>query len=298
MSQRRLNIFGDFIDAMDLPDALSHMFSAGRYSGNVFSVADSSHLRLSAGAFMLPNGVVVLEDEYKDLLIPNSSAPISYTVLYQSEDDLLMGGSPAILKLVSGLYQQETFTDSTVMGWVVYQGGSVPLSASHFFQPNYLRVVSAPSTFLWEMLSPLPAALRVGAWQETTSYTESTGESVTKWQSPINTSGVTSTQTVRIPFIVKNQPQKLVIRMHVDIHCYLDIKVNIGGTLLSVASLVSNTSSLASFEYNLPFTDSSIWQQGKTACVEINISSTQSARSASIAYVAMTSEQLPFSIFS
>ena len=298
MSQRRINIFGDFIDAMDLPEAFSHMFSAGRYTGNVFSVADSSHLRLSAGSFMLPNGVVVLEDEYKDLLIPNSSAPISYTVIYQSEDDLLMGGSPAILRLTSGLYQQDIFTDSTVMGWVVYPGGSVPLSASHFLQPNYLRIVANSSKFMWEILAPFSAALRVGSWQETTSYTESTGESVTKWQSPINTSGIVNTQKIRIPFIIKEQPKKLIIRMHVDIHCNLDIKINVGGTFLSVASSVSNTSSLASFEYDLPYTDSSIWLAGKTACVEISISSTQSARSASFAYVAMTGEQLPFSIFS
>lgn len=298
MSQSRLNIFGNLVDAMDLPDALAHMFSAGIYTGNVFSVADSSHLRLSAGSFMLPNGVVVLEDEYKDLMIPNSSAPISYSVVYQSEDDLLMGGSPAILRLVSGLFQQSVFTDATVMGWVVYPGGSVPLSASHFFQPNYLRIVSNPSKFMWEMLAPLSSALRVGSWQETTTYTESTGESVTKWQSPINTSGIVSTQIIRIPFVIKEHPRKLVIRMHVDIHCNLDIRVNVGGTLLSVASSVSNTSALTSFEYDLPYTDASIWLQGKTACVELSLSSTQSARSASIAYVAMTGEQLPFSIFS
>lgn len=296
--QRRINIFGDFIDAMDLPDAFAHMFSAGRYTGNVFSVADSSHLRLSAGSLMLPNGVVVLEDEYKDLTIPNSSSPISYTIIYQSEDDLLMGGSPAILRPITGLFRQDAFSDAAVMGWVLYPGGSVPLSLSHFFQPDYLRVVSNPSKFIWEMLAPFSSALRVGSWQETASYSESTGEYVTKWQSPINTSGVISTQKVHMPFIIKDQPQKLIIRMHVDIHCNLDIKVNVGGTLLDVASSISNTPSLMSFEYNLPYTNSSIWLRGNTACVELDISSRQSARSASIAYVAMTNEQLPFSIFS
>lgn len=153
--QRRLNIFGDLIDTADLPEMISNIMSAGRLTGNDFVVAASDYMSITAGTCLLPDGVLVLENEVKSLVIPNSSLAMDYTVIYQLEDTMTLGGSPAILRLLSGIKRQQDFTDGTILGWVRYPGGSIPLSQSFFIQPSHLKISNRADTLYATNSCPL-----------------------------------------------------------------------------------------------------------------------------------------------
>jgi hypothetical protein len=104
--------------------------------------------------------VLIVEDTAKELVIPNSSYPAEYTIIYQLEDSRVLGGSPAILKSVAGLIHQAAYTDAAVLGWVKYPGGSIPLAISHFIQPARLRVEPKVASMEQTFLSPFPQMIR------------------------------------------------------------------------------------------------------------------------------------------
>jgi hypothetical protein len=160
MGQRRLNTFGALIDTEDMPSLAARLISAGRLDGNDFLVAASDLLQITAGSCMLPDGVLVIETEVKNLVIPNSSLAADYTILYQLEDTGTLGGSPAILRLLSGIKRQENVTDGTILGWVRYPGGNVALSSSFFIQPSHLKIKNNPAEFYYKSLCPLAEAIR------------------------------------------------------------------------------------------------------------------------------------------
>jgi hypothetical protein len=160
MNQRRLNIFGALIETADMPDLASHIMAPGRLVGNDFIVAAADLLQVTAGSCLLPDGVLIIETEVKNLNVPNSSLATDYTVLYQLEDTGTIGGSPANLRLVDGIKRQENLTDGTILGWVRYPGGNIPLASSFFIQPSHLRVSKNPADFYFRSLCPLTEAIK------------------------------------------------------------------------------------------------------------------------------------------
>lgn len=155
MSQRRINVFGDLIDTADLPEMIANIMAPGRLIGNDFIVAATDLMQISPGSCLLPDGVLVLEDEVKNLVVPISSLATDYTVVYQLEDTSTLGGSPAILRLLSGTTRQENMLDGTILGWLRYPGGSVPLSTSFFVQPSHLRIQTRTDIFNYLNSCPL-----------------------------------------------------------------------------------------------------------------------------------------------
>lgn len=160
MSQRRLNIFGALIETADMPDLASNFMAPSRLVGNNFLVAAADLLQITAGSCLLPDGVLVIETEVKNISIPNSSLATDYTVLYQLEDTGTIGGSPAVLRLVDGIKRQENLTDGTIIGWVRYPGGNIPLASSFFIQPSHLRIHNNPAEFYFKSLCPLSEAIK------------------------------------------------------------------------------------------------------------------------------------------
>ena len=160
MVQRRLNVFGDLIDTGDLPTMVSNLMAPGRLAGLDFSVAAADQLSITPGTCLLPDGVLILEDQIKTLLVPNSSFSTSYTVIYRLQDARVLGGSPALLSLLPGLAPQSNFTDATVLGWIQYPGGSVPLQPSQFNQPTSLQVQPQDHRINFTATAPFAGAIR------------------------------------------------------------------------------------------------------------------------------------------
>jgi len=204
MSQRRVTIFGDLIDTSDMPEVISNIMSAGRLTGNDFIVAASDYMSITAGSCLLPDGVLVVEDEIKSLVIPNSSLATDYTVIYQLEDTMTLGGSPAVLRLLSGVKRQQDFSDGTILGWVRYPGGSVPLSASFFIQPSHLRITKRSDVFYLTQSCPLRAITPPHSIALASSDFDHVANRVTYQKSPIaagTTVSFTTTGTLPSPLV-------------------------------------------------------------------------------------------------
>ena len=160
MSQYRYNIYGSMIETGDTPTVISNIFSPGRLLGCEFKVLGADLLGVGSGSCLLPDGVLLIEDAENKLIVPNSSSSVDYTVLYQLEDSRVLGGSPAILRIVSGILRQEDLADATILGWVRYSGSSAPLSDAMFIQPSSLRVVPQSKSLSFYSISPFTSAIR------------------------------------------------------------------------------------------------------------------------------------------
>ena len=297
MSQRRINIFGDLIDTADMPEMISNIMAPGRLIGNNFIVAASDYMNITPGSCLLPDGVLVIENETKSLVIPNSSLATDYTVIYQLEDTRTLGGSPAILRLLSGVKRQQDFIDGTILGWIRYPGGSIPISPSFFIQPSPLRITKAADQFYYLNSCPLNVIKpTTSGWAETYDYVLS--EACSRF---VNTLSVPSSYVMRIPFIIPStgQPRKLVTRLLVDFNCLVTFTINLKGTVIPLSpngGLVSNTGTIITREFDIPLDVSLTWEAGNTAYIEATIDS-QPSRGTSIAYVGLTLEPTPFTLF-
>ena len=298
MSQKRVTIYGDLIETADIPDMISRIMSSGRLVGNDFIVAANDLLQISVGSCLLPNGILIIEDEIKSLVVPNSSLPSDYTVIYQLEDTITLGGSPAILRLISGMKKQEDYTDAVVLGWIRYVGGSIPLNASMFMQPSHLQVKLNASEFHYLNNCPLsiiPSAT-TAVWTTETVFLSN--EACTRF---INSDVIPSTYTFKLPFTIpsKGQPRKLITRLLVDSNCLVTYAINLKGNMISLSpnnGLISNTGDVITRELDIPLNTSLQWNSGTTAYIEVTIEA-QPSRGTSIAYIGLTMEATPFLLF-
>jgi hypothetical protein len=160
MSQQRILVYGQLIETDDLPTAVTNLMSPGRLKGMNFSVSSVDAMYVSGGSCLLPDGIIVIENETKTLIVPTSSFAATYTIMYQLEDTTTLGGSPAILTLINGYLRQENLTNSTILGWINYPGGAVPLNASMFIQPSYVRVSPQIKEFDYRFNAPMASAIR------------------------------------------------------------------------------------------------------------------------------------------
>jgi hypothetical protein len=297
--QTRVTVYGNLIATSDLPNMISNIMSPGRLTGNNFVVASSDYMDISPGSCLLPNGILIIEDEVKSLVIPNSSLATDYTVIYQLQDTTTLGGSPAILQLLSGIKNQADYTDGTILGWIRYPGGSIPISQSFFIQPSHLKISKSITDFYYKNNCPfnMIRSTSVTGWTEATAYQNS--EACTRF---VNTNVAASVYTLKFPFIIPNtQPVKLVTRLLVDFNCLVTFSINMQGTVVTLSpdlnnGLISNTGTIITRDFDIPYSADVTWKSGTTAYIQADIDA-QSNRGVSLAYVGLTLEPTPFTLF-
>jgi hypothetical protein len=91
-------------------------------------------------------GVLLHEDEPKQLVVPITSAAANYTVVYRHTDSDVFGGNAATLTLDYGLLQNQNINDGIVLGYVLYPGGGVGLADT--------MIVPAPKARIEAFSSP------------------------------------------------------------------------------------------------------------------------------------------------
>jgi hypothetical protein len=133
-------------------------------------------------------------------------------------------------------------------------------------------------------------------WTETTEYVLS--EACTRLT---NASALPSIYTLQFPFVIPStgQPQKLVTRLLVDFNCLVTFSINLKGSVITLepnGGLISNTGTVITREFNIPANDSVEWEAGSTAYINAEVDA-QPSRGASIAYVGLTLEPTPFTLF-
>ncbi len=295
MSQRRINVYGDLIDTADMPDMISNIMAPGRIIGCNFTVAGSDLMYVTPGSCLLPDGVLVLEDEAKSLIVPNSSLPADYTIVYQLEDTIILGGSPAILRLLTGIKRQQDFPDGVILGWLRYPGGSIPISPEFFIQPSHLRIEKRSDTFTYINQCPLSVIKQEsGFWHE--SHVDVESEYCTKYT---NTSDSLASYVVKFPFVIPGigQPRKLVCRLLADFNAIATFSLKLHDIDINLSSgSISNTGGLITREISVPYVVWLEWTAGHTAQIIVNIDA-YPGKGVSIAYIGLTSEPTPFNLF-
>ncbi len=147
MAQQRFINFGDTVLAQRVNAISTAIVNHGVLSGGTFSVGITNRtLRVSPNKVML-NELLLIEDNFTDILVDiEGTDPQDFTVLYEHTNQNVQGGVPAILLIVSGLFGFDDLDNSTVLGWVQYPGGSVPLDVTMFIEAPKLEVRN-PSEF-------------------------------------------------------------------------------------------------------------------------------------------------------
>ena len=259
MTQQRIVDYGAPVVAATIKSLAGSISQPGVLQGFRFSVDAVDRLRVSSGAAITNQGVVIAENESKYIQITNSSVPADYTIYYNHVDQDITGGISADLTLQSGILTPDVIT-GVILGYVRYPGGGIPLNTSHFVQEPVLTLGSIRTNkYLSVWVIPISGtgyvtASLTGTIDITNTYdiSGSRPEVYTK----IRNNGVTSGGVNLIfPFKVKEYPYAL-LQMIVGtdtnatvLPAFLD---SAGTTSLLATSPISGVTALTQYSYSIP----------------------------------------------
>lgn len=150
MTQQKVYNFGDTLTQGKAKTLTSRLFSPGIYDGMTPVVTGPATVSLSSGAFLLPNGVLVVESATIDSVsIPTLVAVsgfVDLTLTADHSDIQATGGSPVSYTLREGRFESfgDPNTNSLALLWIRYEIG-FPLDASMFELPQQLKTGSVLS---------------------------------------------------------------------------------------------------------------------------------------------------------
>ena len=151
MAERRLHDFGRFVRAQDQNSVQSYMFEGGVLDGMDLSAStDGILLVIAPGQAITQDGVIISNDDNREIEFTRTSDPKLYTISLVHAFDELQGGRGSTIELrevTSGGLPvfSDTVVDSggevegVVVGWINYPGGSVDLSDEMLFENIKLR---------------------------------------------------------------------------------------------------------------------------------------------------------------
>ena len=118
---------------------MGNLAEPGLLSGATTTVATATTISIAPLAAILTTGILLVEDASQIVTIPNTSAAADYTVFYSHTIVKTLGGEASELKVATGLFTAAQVSGTIVM-WVQYPGGSVPLAANMISQPRRTRL--------------------------------------------------------------------------------------------------------------------------------------------------------------
>jgi len=126
MAQTRIFNYGDTLTQAKMKTAMETLLPALVYEGYELSVATVSSVGAAPGSLLLPNGIIVQESSAVNIPLTFAGGAEDFTLVCTHVDEQLFGGAGATYSAVSGFLQ--TYADSTILGWVHYPGGGVPVT--------------------------------------------------------------------------------------------------------------------------------------------------------------------------
>lgn len=125
MAQLRIYDYGDNVTTPD--DNLTRLYlqAPGVYSGLELSAATTSpyNIVIGAGAGLLQDGVMWVEEDETTLSFPTPGSPTNYTVYCTHVDRQITDGVPVEYALQTGIIT--TVTNGIVLGWIYYTSGNL-----------------------------------------------------------------------------------------------------------------------------------------------------------------------------
>lgn len=139
MTQKRNIEFGVNVVAEGIQNIVGNLADPGLLSGAETTIATATTIRIAPLSAILGTGILLVEDASQIVTIQNTSAAVDYTVYYSHQIVKTLGGEAAVLQIATGLFTAEQVGGTIVM-WVQYPGGSVPVAANMISQPRRTRL--------------------------------------------------------------------------------------------------------------------------------------------------------------
>lgn len=139
--QRVIIALGDPVVSESIQEILSDLCDPGILKGYELTAATANTVTVNPGVAMTDSGVLIIEDEQRNMPFTLTVSPQNFTVFYQYIPTKNFGGNPATLTLQPGLIPAEGFVNGVVIGWIKYPGSSVALDPdTMFIQANSFRL--------------------------------------------------------------------------------------------------------------------------------------------------------------
>lgn len=257
MPQQRYINFGDTVLARRINEISTAIVDKGVLTGANFSVGlTGNSLRVGPNKVMLEE-LLLIETGNTDLLLGFGNPPTlpqdatDWTIIYEHINQDIQGGVPANMLAVEGIFGFNELANSTVLGWVRYPGGGVPLSAEMFLEAPKLQVRN-PQNFSTDIKVP-PFVPNIHLISESPSPNSSTQVdkfdvlTLKAFMELTNVSASISTITQYFPFAAGPQPSnRILIEASTDLGASVTVSlVSEDGTVFPAENgTISNTSGL------------------------------------------------------
>lgn len=141
--QTRLFDYGASITAAKINQLTSTLINPCMLSGGQFYVpiGAPTYLGIQPYSLVLPQGVVVVEDQPQEQLQITGADALNYTIVCSYDTSTqFIGGSLATILTIPGILPQSAIITGTVMGWITYPGNNVALTTEMFAQPLGIQI--------------------------------------------------------------------------------------------------------------------------------------------------------------
>jgi len=307
MAQQRFINFGDTILARRINQIATAIVDKGVLSGANFSVGLTGNtLRVGPSKVMLGE-LLLIETGNTDLILgfgnPPSlpQDPVDWTIVYEHINENVQGGVPALMLAVEGLFGFEDLDNSTVLGWVRYPGGNIPLSPEMFLEAPKIQVTNpqnfttdvkvppfVPNTYVFSE-SPTPGAI--------TKIDEFNPLTLKAFMTLTNSSASVGTIVQYFPFVTGPQvPNKLLLEANAELGASVTVSLvaEDGSIFPAQAGTVSNTSGIfEEIEVSVQNVDASKFLPNRPFFVSVT-TQLNPGRKAEISLVGASSSFLPF----
>jgi hypothetical protein len=181
MTQQRIYDFGAILTQGRAKKVSAALLAPGIYSGMEPTLLSNPLIKLSAGEFLLPNGVLVIEDAEVEITPPTVTSAADYTLVATHEDIQAVGGSPIIYTWEEGILPRSGSPTSNALAilWLRHPG-SMTINSSMVSLPlkvkNAAGIGSFEASQAW-LQAPFPQATDVFTGPNVTATPASTATS-------------------------------------------------------------------------------------------------------------------------
>ena len=147
MTQRRQTDYSSTVKSRDDNFRHKSLSNPGLLSPSPsIEVSRNDAIVVNAFNVVTPDGIVIDEDTTSEISIPLTVEAKSYTIVLRHTLIQGSGGSAGVLETIDNLFPQEFFTDATIVGWLDYPGGSVPLDSTMIYFPRPLKSLESSNS--------------------------------------------------------------------------------------------------------------------------------------------------------
>jgi hypothetical protein len=215
MVQTRVYNFGDLLTQARAKLLAQSLFSPGIYEGFAPTITGTTgtQITFAAGTYLLPNGVLIKEDDVTAVTVPTPASATDYTITVDHDDIQAVGGSSVYYTLRTGILGRsaDPNPNSLALLWIRHSGAG-PLTDDMLSRPPTLQAGSLLSAIEDGFLAaPFPQLCDVvqGSNITATQASHSSGSEVLGLSIVNSAASGTQTYQFRLPLPPRPVPRQI-----------------------------------------------------------------------------------------